>query len=51
MGNARDIVDRVGDVPAPVPDELEDDMDRVNMTIVDGWGTCIMSFYPFSMLD
>lgn len=45
IGSAKDIIDRLHDVPALVPEELDGDMGKVNMTIVDGWGTCIISFH------
>ncbi|KAG2141046.1 hypothetical protein DEU56DRAFT_796935 [Suillus clintonianus] len=44
--NAKDIVDRLNAVPAPVLEELEDDIDRVNMTIVDGWAILPISSPP-----
>ncbi|KAG1783349.1 hypothetical protein EV702DRAFT_958741 [Suillus placidus] len=39
IANAKDIVGRLNAVPAPVLAELEDDIDNVSMSIVDGWGT------------
>lgn len=44
LGNAKDIINKLEDVPAPVPEELEDDIDNVNMMVVDGWGTYINPF-------
>jgi hypothetical protein len=42
IGNAKNIVGRLDDIPATVPEELEDDIDKMDMTIVDGWGTCFI---------
>jgi hypothetical protein len=36
-------VGRLNAVPAPVLEELEDDLDNVNMSIVDGWSTRVVS--------
>jgi hypothetical protein len=43
ISNAKDIVGRLNAVPAPVLEELEDDVDNVNMSIVDGWSTRVVS--------
>ncbi|KAG1813861.1 uncharacterized protein BJ212DRAFT_1364133 [Suillus subaureus] len=46
IANAKDIVGRLTAVPAPVLEELEDDVDRVNMSIVDGWTVLPISSPP-----
>ncbi|OAX38957.1 hypothetical protein K503DRAFT_856354 [Rhizopogon vinicolor AM-OR11-026] len=46
MLNAKAIMDKMDDVPAPVPEELEVDMDKLNMMIVDGWVTLPISSPP-----
>ncbi|KAG2069458.1 hypothetical protein BDR04DRAFT_1078066 [Suillus decipiens] len=46
IANAKDIVGRLNAVPAPVPEELEDDVDDVNMSIVDGWAVLPISSPP-----
>jgi hypothetical protein len=33
--------------PAPVLEELEDDIDNVSMSIIDGWGTCVVFLASF----
>jgi hypothetical protein len=45
--NAKDIVGRLNAVPAPVLEELEDDIDNTSMSIIDGWGKCVVSLAPF----
>lgn len=45
--NAKDIVGRLNAAPAPVPEELEDNVDSGNMSIVDGWGTCAVPSSSF----
>ncbi|KAG1879583.1 hypothetical protein C8R48DRAFT_767834 [Suillus tomentosus] len=45
--NAKDIVGRLNAAPAPVPEELEDNIDSGNMSIVDGWGTCAVPSSSF----
>ncbi|KAG1871615.1 hypothetical protein F4604DRAFT_1769066 [Suillus subluteus] len=44
--NAKDIVGRLNAVRAPVLEELEDDVDNVNMSIVDGWNVLPISSPP-----
>ncbi|KAG2358874.1 hypothetical protein BDR07DRAFT_1611638 [Suillus spraguei] len=46
IANAKDIVGRLNAVPAPIPEELEDDVDSVNMSIVDGWAVLPISSPP-----
>ncbi|KAG1846225.1 hypothetical protein DFJ58DRAFT_799542 [Suillus subalutaceus] len=46
IANAKDIVDRLKAVRAPVLEELEDDVDNVNMSIVDGWNVLPISSPP-----
>ncbi|KAG1730675.1 uncharacterized protein EDB91DRAFT_1252534 [Suillus paluster] len=46
IANAKDIVDRLNTDPVPVLEELEDDIDEVNMTIVDGWAILPISSPP-----
>ncbi|KAG2153615.1 uncharacterized protein EDB93DRAFT_227664 [Suillus bovinus] len=46
IANAKDIADRLNAVPAPVPKELEDDVDIVSMSIVDGWAVHPISSPP-----
>lgn len=45
--NAKDIVGRLNAVPAPVLEELEDNIDNTSMSIIDGWGKCVVSLAPF----
>ncbi|KAG1825271.1 hypothetical protein EV424DRAFT_686906 [Suillus variegatus] len=44
--NAKDIVGRLNAAPAPVPKELEDNVDSGNMSIVDGWAVLPISSPP-----
>lgn len=50
--NAKDIVGRLNAVPAPVLEELEDEIDNVSMSIIDGWAilhiSCLPSASPLS---
>ncbi|KAG1747671.1 hypothetical protein EDB19DRAFT_2037030 [Suillus lakei] len=46
ISNAKDIVVRLNAVPAPILEELEDDIDNVNMKIVDGWAILPISSPP-----
>jgi hypothetical protein len=43
ISDAKDIVDRLIAVPAPVLEELEDDVDNVSVSIIDGWSTRVVS--------
>ncbi|KAG1738575.1 hypothetical protein EDD22DRAFT_336529 [Suillus occidentalis] len=44
--NAKDIVGRLNAIPAPVLEELEDDIDNTSMSIIDGWAILPISSPP-----
>ncbi|KAG1800395.1 uncharacterized protein HD556DRAFT_1230584 [Suillus plorans] len=46
IANAKDIVGRLNAAPVPVQEELEDNVDSVNMSIVDGWAVLPISSPP-----